>query len=395
MGLTTDSPLVSVIIPAYNAEALIERTLASVCAQTYDNLEIIVVDDGSRDRTTEIVRNWEQRDSRIKLIIQANAGVAAARNAAIHNAKGEFIAPIDADDIWYPTKIEHQVRYMQNTDSSIGLVYTWSVFVDENDMVVGECDCDCKTLNMHSLEGDVFPLLIYQNFIGNASVPLFRRQSLEVVGGYKYNHCEDWELTLRIAAKYQIGVIPAFLVGYRHLEGTASGNIPAMAQAHRQIFADLQQHHQQIEPQFYRWANSLFYLYIASKAYANRQHWPTIYLLIWAIQADWLTLWRWQIYIWLMVCVVKLICTPFQPIFIHFTRLKSYLKSKYYVINQLPQKHDNFWQLQIYQRAKPEQPSTYHEVIATQRGIKLLESCKEHNYHVRICHQIDQEYQII
>ncbi|BAZ04931.1 glycosyltransferase family 2 protein [Calothrix sp. NIES-3974] len=83
MGVTTDLPLVSVIIPAYNAERFIEQTLASVCHQTYPNLEIIIVDDGSRDRTVEILRQWERNDSRVQLITQANAGVAAARNLAI------------------------------------------------------------------------------------------------------------------------------------------------------------------------------------------------------------------------------------------------------------------------------------------------------------------------
>ncbi len=99
-------PLVSVIIPAYNAENFIAKTLASVVAQTYRRLEILVVDDGSSDRTQSIVQTMAQQDPRIKLFKQANAGVAAARNAGIDKAKGEYIAPIDADDLWHPETLE-------------------------------------------------------------------------------------------------------------------------------------------------------------------------------------------------------------------------------------------------------------------------------------------------
>ncbi|HEY9862115.1 MAG TPA: glycosyltransferase family A protein, partial [Candidatus Obscuribacterales bacterium] len=96
----TDAPLVSVIIPAYNAERFIARTLESVLNQTYQNIEVLVVDDGSSDRTPEIVHHFAEIDARIILFHQSNAGVAAARNLAIQHAKGEFIAPLDADDIW-------------------------------------------------------------------------------------------------------------------------------------------------------------------------------------------------------------------------------------------------------------------------------------------------------
>jgi glycosyltransferase involved in cell wall biosynthesis len=97
-----NQPLVSVIIPAYNAENFIAKTLESVLSQTYQNIEVLVVDDGSTDTTAEIVKSFVQKDSRVSLLQQSNAGVAAARNLAIEKSKGEYIAPIDADDIWYP-----------------------------------------------------------------------------------------------------------------------------------------------------------------------------------------------------------------------------------------------------------------------------------------------------
>lgn len=105
-------PLVSVIIPAYNAESFIEETLKSVLAQTYPAIEVLVIDDGSQDRTPEIVAGMAERDPRVVLVKQSNAGVAAARNLGIDQSKGEFIAPIDADDIWYPENLEKQVQCM-------------------------------------------------------------------------------------------------------------------------------------------------------------------------------------------------------------------------------------------------------------------------------------------
>src|SRR5262245_28337071 len=121
------APLVSVVIPAYNAEAYIATSLRSVTAQTYRNLEIIVVDDGSRDATATIVRSLAADDPRIKLQQQQNAGVAAARNRGIEASSGDLVAPLDADDLWQPSKIERQVAVMQRGSPKVGLVYAWFV----------------------------------------------------------------------------------------------------------------------------------------------------------------------------------------------------------------------------------------------------------------------------
>ncbi|MEN3365124.1 MAG: hypothetical protein V7606_2398, partial [Burkholderiales bacterium] len=96
---------VSVIVPAYNAAATIERTISSVLNQTYSDLEILVVNDGSTDETTALVQRIAEVDRRIKLLQKANGGLVSARNHGIAHASGEFIAPIDADDLWHPEKI--------------------------------------------------------------------------------------------------------------------------------------------------------------------------------------------------------------------------------------------------------------------------------------------------
>ena len=101
--------LVSVIIPAFNAAEHIRQTLNSVLAQTYQAIEVIVVDDGSADATGAIVEEFVKKDARFQLVRQSNAGVGAARNTAIRKARGKYIAPLDADDFWFPEKLEKQV----------------------------------------------------------------------------------------------------------------------------------------------------------------------------------------------------------------------------------------------------------------------------------------------
>ena len=114
-----EEPLVSVVIPVRNGERLIGRTLASALAQTYRNIEVIVVDDGSTDRTPALVETAAARDRRVRLLRRPHSGVTATRNFGISRANGSLIAPLDADDLWHQEKIARQVAAMQ-----ICLLYT-------------------------------------------------------------------------------------------------------------------------------------------------------------------------------------------------------------------------------------------------------------------------------
>jgi len=118
-------------VPAYNADRYLAPTLTSVLDQTYTNIEILVVDDGSTDTTREVAQRFANTDSRVHVLCQKNNGVAAARNEGIRRAHGEWIAPIDADDIWHPHKIEHQIRLVARSAADVGLIYAWSVDIDE------------------------------------------------------------------------------------------------------------------------------------------------------------------------------------------------------------------------------------------------------------------------
>jgi glycosyltransferase involved in cell wall biosynthesis len=179
-SIGSPAPLVSVIVPAFQAAAFIRQAIDSARDQTYQPIEILVVDDGSQDETVEIVSSIAEKDPRVRIFRQFNQGVAVARNFAITQARGEFIAPLDADDVWMPEKIEKQMRCFRQSNASVGLVYTWSYSMNQAGDTIGACP-------NWDLEGEVYLALLYRNFIGNASVPLIRRDHLARVGGYNVN----------------------------------------------------------------------------------------------------------------------------------------------------------------------------------------------------------------
>ncbi|MEM9119170.1 MAG: glycosyltransferase family A protein [Cyanobacteria bacterium P01_F01_bin.56] len=253
----------SVIIPAYNAERFLPQTLASIQAQTYQNLEILVVDDGSCDRTPQIVQALAQEDPRIQLLQQANGGVAAARNHGLRQAKGEFIAPIDADDLWWPEAVAKLVNQLQKSRPQVGVVYAWSADIDEQAQPSGG-------IHAATVVGNVYKTLICHNFLGNASSTLIRKTCLDCVGGYdsqlkaqNAQGCEDWDLYLRLAERFKFAVVPEFLVGYRKVTSSMSGDFSQMARSQALMLKAVQYQHPEIPAFLYRLSQSSFYLYLA------------------------------------------------------------------------------------------------------------------------------------
>lgn len=120
---------VSIITPAYNAERLISETIRSVLAQTYPDWEMIIVDDGSKDKTAELVRNYCAQDSRIRLIQQPNGGSSNARNHGLRNATGRYIALLDSDDLWDPDFLEEMIRFMNEKNALVA--HSSLRFIDE------------------------------------------------------------------------------------------------------------------------------------------------------------------------------------------------------------------------------------------------------------------------
>ena len=169
-------PKVSIIIPTFNSKQYIVECLNGALSQTYQDFEIIIVDDGSTDSTEKIVQQYAERFSgKIIYIYQENKGPAAARNRAIKIAKGMFIAFLDADDIWRVDKLEKQV-YVLEHDSEAGFVYCDSNFIDAGNDVIQNYFRKTKILN-----GDIFVELFCNHFIMTPAVML-RKSCLNQTG---------------------------------------------------------------------------------------------------------------------------------------------------------------------------------------------------------------------
>jgi glycosyltransferase involved in cell wall biosynthesis len=212
---------VSVIIPIYRVEQYIAATVESVLAQTYKNLEIIIVDDESPDKSQEICQQFT--DSRIKIIHQKNRGLAGARNTGIRHAQGDYIAFLDGDDIWLPHKLEKHLEHLEKF-LEVGISFSPSAFINEN----GDSLENCLRPKLKCITP---PDLLRDNPIGNGSSAVLRREVLEEIkfsdnlyGDAEYfyfdehfRQAEDLECWLRIAIKtqWQFEGIPEALTLYR------------------------------------------------------------------------------------------------------------------------------------------------------------------------------------
>jgi glycosyltransferase involved in cell wall biosynthesis len=204
---TTPLPLVSVVIPAFNAETTIERSVQSVRAQTYPNIEIIIVNDGSKDCTAAIVKTF--RDKRIRLLnLDYNQGAAAARNHGIAISKGAFIAFLDADDEWHPEKLGLQVDAIRRDEETI-LVTCNSVLVGLKGDILSHGHLKHPPLG--GREG--WKGLLRENFIPTPTA-MVRRRDLEKVGGFneRLPVGEDLDLWIRLSLLGSVCVLQETLV---------------------------------------------------------------------------------------------------------------------------------------------------------------------------------------
>ncbi len=259
-------PLVSVIVPAFNAEKTIGETLRSVLGQTHGHLEVIVVNDGSTDRTPEIVAAMAGRNTRLRMVEQANAGVAAARNRGIAESRGTFIAPVDADDIWFSRHLEKLLARMMKRDDPVDLVYGWSLEIDGKSRLSGGFHCG-------RLEGRVFFGLLQNFFIGHASATLIHKKCFEAVGRYdttlraaRAQGCEDLDLYLRMAEFFRFGTVGAFTTGYRHVPGNMSTNHSTMGRSYDMVLNKLSRRRPDIPGYWYKRSRANFSLYLAMRS---------------------------------------------------------------------------------------------------------------------------------
>ena len=222
-------PLVSVVIPAFNGERLIGRTIESALAQTYSNVEIIVVDDGSTDATQEVVRRFGDR---VRYLRQPNQGGAAARNQGISAARGDWVAFLDQDDLWLPEKLERQAAVFLEEPSTVVCFTRWSHIDDqgkpmthgstaERDRLLDSVSRQAKPLGRGAVllpEKPFTEALVKRCLVNSCSGVIARKSVLMEVGGFDagLRGPDDWDLWMRLAVRYSFAYIPEALYQYRH-----------------------------------------------------------------------------------------------------------------------------------------------------------------------------------
>lgn len=213
---------ISIIVPAYNAAQTITETIASIQQQTIDDWELIVVNDGSTDDTLQVLNRIQ--DSRLSVISVANSGVAEARNLGSSRVTGEYIAFLDADDLWVADKLERQLQALVANPRAI-VAYSWTCFMDEQ-----QSGYVYHASAPYKYEGNVYPCLLIADFIHSGSNTLIRKQALDRVGGFDSdcNGCEDWDMWLRLAAIGDFTVVPKHQIMYRRAMGSATSNVEKM-----------------------------------------------------------------------------------------------------------------------------------------------------------------------
>lgn len=214
-------PEVTVVVPIYNVERFIRDTINSVLNQSYKDFELLLIDDDSPDASLEICKSFS--DPRIRIISQENRGLAGARNTGIRNAKGQYIAFLDGDDLWLENKLLIHVNHLK-LRSDVGVSFSRSAFIDESGKCLG-------TFQMPKLS-DITPShLLCRNPIGNGSAPVIRRQvldeikfldningkSIECYFDENFRQSEDIECWIRISIKtlWKIEGVPQALTLYR------------------------------------------------------------------------------------------------------------------------------------------------------------------------------------
>lgn len=219
-------PRVSVIIPTYNRADFLEAAAASVFKQTFTDFEVIIVDDGSRDNTGDVCERLCAIDSRVRYIHQENTGLPGARNTGIRAARGEFIALLDSDDLWVPTKLEKQLAVVER-DPGIDIVYCDYACIDASGKT-------WPPVYTPEYGQTLYDSLLYYNVVrGSASAVLIRAECFNRVGLFdeSLRSMEDWDMWLRLAQLFKFEKAPEVLVYLFQHSGQMQGDSGVMAES--------------------------------------------------------------------------------------------------------------------------------------------------------------------
>ncbi|NEQ44097.1 MAG: glycosyltransferase family 2 protein [Leptolyngbya sp. SIOISBB] len=213
-----NSPAVSVVIPAYNAEKTIAETVNSVLTQTFDDFELIIINDGSTDNTLEVIQRFS--DARIRVLSYENSGPQKSRNCGLEKAKGKFISFLDADDLWTDDKLELQLQSL-NHNPHASVVYSWTNVIDENSNFLRRGGYPTK-------KGNVFLDSLLANLFENGSNFLAYTDAVNAIDGFDEAIIagQDYDIAISLAEQYMFEVVPKVQILYRKsnkIESWSSG----------------------------------------------------------------------------------------------------------------------------------------------------------------------------
>ncbi|BAY33486.1 family 2 glycosyl transferase [Nostoc carneum NIES-2107] len=284
---------VSVIIPVYGVENYIASTVQSVLQQTYNNFELLIIDDASVDKSIEICQQFT--DPRIKIIRQANRGLAGARNTGIRHAQGDYLAFLDGDDIWLPEKLAKHIAHLENAPE-VGVSFSRSAFIDESGKPLG-------TYQMPKLKGITTPHLLCTNPVGNGSAAVIRKEVFEGIKfpdnlhgtvedfyfDEQFRQSEDIECWIRISIQtnWQIEGITEALTLYRVNSSGLSANLLKQLDSWEKVIQKTQTYAPELINQWKSLARAYQLQYLARNAVRLQAGSMAVKLINQALISDW------------------------------------------------------------------------------------------------------------
>lgn len=225
---TKATPTVTVVLPSYNSSIrYIAETMETILNQTYQDFEVLVVNDGSTNDTPDWVNQLSQKEPKVRMVSQANQGLAGARSTGVTNARGKYIAFIDDDDLWESTKLAKQVASLESNPEA-GLCYTWTALADSEGNATGRVIASFA-------EGDVWKQMTEMNIVCCGSTPMIRRSCFDDVGLFSrdVSPSDDWDMWWRISAKYPFTLVKEPLIRYRQHPNNSSKKCEHMLETTR------------------------------------------------------------------------------------------------------------------------------------------------------------------
>ncbi|MDF0750461.1 glycosyltransferase [Marinobacter sp. 71-i] len=243
---------VSVVTPTYNRARFLPDAVSSVLAQTYADLELIIVDDGSEDDTVKVLEPF-LADGRVRYFYQENQGQSHARNLALEQARGDFIAFLDSDDMWAPEKLEKQLAVLR-ANPEVDIVHGDEAVIDEQGTVI-------SIENMKRYSGRITRYLLADNSV-SITTALVRRRCFDEMGGFdtSVGVADDYELWLRFSARYYYQYEPDIVASYRVMADQISSDKRRRFAANERIIREfLARYGQVLSPGDRRWGVARFY----------------------------------------------------------------------------------------------------------------------------------------